>query len=927
MTGLSDQQSTRLTQILDEYLESLEKGEPLDSESLLQQHPDIAPNLQLYFEQIQQLYGAAAAIRRDPLSGPASDESGEEIRKKLGDFTLVREIGRGGMGIVYEAIQESLGRRVALKVLPFASMFSPSQVARFRNEAQAAAQLQHPNIIPVYAIGAEKGIHFFAMPIIDGGSLDVIIHEMKNGGIHEKSKYLQDQIENRGWMNAIIPLGVQAAEALQAAHEVGIVHRDIKPSNLLLDDHGKLWIADFGLARSKLEGSLTRTGELIGTLRYMSPEQAKGKSALVDHRTDIYSLGISLYEVLALQPAILGEDGPGLLRNIEGQEPIRLRKLRRDIPKDLETVLEKAISKERDDRYWTAQEFADDLQRVLEGKPTLARPPGLPSRIARWGVRHKNFVFSATLIGILTIIGLSIGTVLIAIQRSEALDYAKAAQQSAREAQRVVDLLGDYSDELSGIAGSESIRKAMLTESLLYYQKLAEQNVDQPRMQFDVARSMNRSGVLVRELNSASAAVPYLEQAGERFEKLLKAEPNNLAYAREAAINLNTLGLAIGESGELSRGFKILTEAIQRQRLMVVETDMQSKFELAKTLNNAGLLAAQERNRDQADRFYSEARELLGSLWDSKAPAPYRLLLPVVLNNLASMQDAKQASMAIELYRRSIEYQLKLEGELVRSSRLAVTYSNLASLLAKQKEWDEARDTFQLAITSLRRDAEAAPGMKRYRRELATCLNNLALLESDVKNFDLAVEVINEAIEIHHQLLKEDGSDREENEALSNSSLGVSYNNLAKIYEKGAKPIDAAKYYLAGIEFQEKALGHSPGNQRFREYLSRQLFNFAELQRSQKQWSEALTIHQRRIPLWSGFPDKLMVLSSEIAELAGVVELQGGSAREVRACAELAIEALQQAKSAGLSLREDIIKSEPLSILLKYRSLDELVKP
>ena len=131
MTGLSDQQSTRLTQILDEYLESLEKGEPLDSESLLQQHPDIAPNLQLYFEQIQQLYGAAAAIRRDPLSGPGSDESGEEIRKKLGDFTLVREIGRGGMGIVYEAIQESLGRRVALKVLPFASMFSLARSLAF----------------------------------------------------------------------------------------------------------------------------------------------------------------------------------------------------------------------------------------------------------------------------------------------------------------------------------------------------------------------------------------------------------------------------------------------------------------------------------------------------------------------------------------------------------------------------------------------------------------------------------------------------------------------------------------------------------------------------------------------------------------------------------------------------------------------------
>jgi len=239
--------------------------------------------------------------------------------------------------VVYEAEQLSLGRHVALKVLPFAAALDSRQLQRFRNEAQAAAHLHHTNIVPVFGVGCERGVHFYAMQYIEGQTLAQVIADLKSQGAHEKhqaadqslatfdhsqgaltavqcaeatkpSVSLSPQFAASNYFLTVATLAWQAADALEHAHQVGVVHRDIKPANLLLDGWGKLWITDFGLARFHADAGLTLSGDLLGTLRYMSPEQAIGQWVPGDHRTDIYSLGTTLYELLTLKPAFDGDN-------------------------------------------------------------------------------------------------------------------------------------------------------------------------------------------------------------------------------------------------------------------------------------------------------------------------------------------------------------------------------------------------------------------------------------------------------------------------------------------------------------------------------------------------------------------------------------------------------------------------------------------
>jgi serine/threonine protein kinase len=306
---------------------------------------------------------------------------------------MVREVGKGGMGVVYEAEQISLRRRVALKVLPFAATMDPRHLQRFHNEAQAAACLHHTNIVPVFFVGCERGIHFYAMQFIDGQPLSELIRQLR--GLEKKDSRAPaqqplaasqvppegtivagptvgvgsvstpltgDGRRGRDYYRKVAELGVQAAEALDYAHQLGIVHRDIKPANLLLDGRGNLWVTDFGLAHIQHgEANLTLTGQAVGTPRYMSPEQALAKRAVIDHRTDVYSLGVTLYELLALRPVFESEDRQQLLRQIAYEDPVSPRRLDCTIPAELENIVLKAMEKRPQDRYTTAQELADDL--------------------------------------------------------------------------------------------------------------------------------------------------------------------------------------------------------------------------------------------------------------------------------------------------------------------------------------------------------------------------------------------------------------------------------------------------------------------------------------------------------------------------------------------------------------------------------------
>ncbi|MFO0840988.1 MAG: serine/threonine-protein kinase [Gemmataceae bacterium] len=401
-------------QAADEFLRRQRAGERPDVEEYAARYPRAADLLRRVLSSLE-LIG---------LSRPRAGEGCGEppLLGELGDFRLLREVGRGGMGVVYEAEQISLRRRVALKVLPFAATMDARQLQRFHNEARAAAGLHHEHIVPVYGVGCERGVHYFAMQFIDGLTLAEVIARhnaageptsihVAGAGASTARPAATEAPRDAAYFRRVAEWGIQTAEALEHAHALGIVHRDIKPGNLLVDGRGKLWVTDFGLARTAADSNLTMSGDLVGTLRYMSPEQAMARHGLVDHRTDVYSLGTTLYELLSLKPAVGGEDRQEVLRNIAFEEPICPRKIDTRVPVDLETVVLKAMAKDPRERYPTAGELADDLRRVLEDQPVRAKRPGLVRRIGKLARRHKAVVAASTtgLLLALTVLAGSVG--------------------------------------------------------------------------------------------------------------------------------------------------------------------------------------------------------------------------------------------------------------------------------------------------------------------------------------------------------------------------------------------------------------------------------------------------------------------------------------------------------------------------------------
>jgi len=474
----------RVIAAVEAYLTALEAGRAPDRSQFLAGYPqEMAAALADCLDGLELVRSGGLELRAPRLPEPPPS---------LGDFRLIREVGRGGMGIVYEAEQISLRRRVALKVLSLAGGLDARQLQRFRTEAQAAAQLHHTNIAPVYAVGCERGVHYYAMQFIDGPSLAEVIAALRQqvglplAGHDRRSRaairfgepdvtrvagasptaddpstvyraiepadgapkaahtqsdpgVTTDRSEaSLDFWRTTARLGIEVAEALDHAHQQGVVHRDVKPANLLLDGAGHLWVVDFGLARLQSDAGLTMTGDLLGTLRYMSPEQALGSRAVIDHRTDVYSLGVTLYEVLTLTPAFPGDERQDVLRRIVEDDPPAPRSLDPGIPVDLETVVLKAMAKEPAERYATGQDFADDLRRFLEDRAIAARRPTWAQRGRRWLRRHRPLVVSLGAAAALLLVGLVLGVMGYAVEQRHLADEQGHLADEQADARRKV---------------------------------------------------------------------------------------------------------------------------------------------------------------------------------------------------------------------------------------------------------------------------------------------------------------------------------------------------------------------------------------------------------------------------------------------------------------------------------------------------------
>ena len=332
--------------VAEEFVERCRRGESPSVSEYLERYPEHA-------ETIRKLLPAVAMIERlGRVALPQVEvQPARSIPSQLGEFRIVRELGRGGMGVVYEAVQESLGRSVALKVIHQVQL-DAKRLERFHREAQAVARLHHTNIVPIFFVGEHEGLPYYAMQYIRGRGLDAEIDDRR------RDKAPLDG-EHRRYVARI---GIQAAEALQYAHEQGILHRDVKPANLLVDEQQSVWITDFGLAKLAGQDDLTRTGDVIGTLRYLAPEALRGRSG---PENDIYSLGLTLYELVTLNPPFGDVSASELLRQVSESQPTRPRKLDPTIPRDLETIVLKAIAPEPGDRYPTARAAATMICDVL----------------------------------------------------------------------------------------------------------------------------------------------------------------------------------------------------------------------------------------------------------------------------------------------------------------------------------------------------------------------------------------------------------------------------------------------------------------------------------------------------------------------------------------------------------------------------------
>lgn len=754
--------------------------------------------------------------------------------KRFGNYELLHEIARGGMGVVYKARQTTLNRIVALKMIKAGNLADEEEIQRFQAEAEAAAQLDHPGIVPIYEVGKQNAQHFFSMGFVEGQSLD---RKLKDGPLSAKDA-----------ANLIKTI----AEAVQYAHEHHIVHRDLKPANVLIGVDGKPRITDFGLAK-RLSGDsgMTATGQVLGTPSYMPPEQAEGRTETIGAAADVYSLGAMLYALLTGRPPFQAANMMETLRQVCHQEPVSPRDLNASVDKDQETICLKCLEKDPAKRYASAGELAEDLTRYLARKPIFARPIGKPARMLRWCRRNPT---GATVVGLLAILAFAgTGVALYQTemnyrmaelnhQKDEALIEATEQRENAEESFKI----SRESDRKKGIALVEKhkalleaeaafdgyvktvknakllkdprfkgLLKVLLNDALVHYQRFVDAHQDErdPVMRARLAKALYGIGIISAEKGSQDEAIRAFQQAVKIREQLVREDPTVTDHKRLLAVTHNNLGIMYNSTGKRADALTAYRQSLTIWEQVVQEEPTVAKYqsEMARAHNSLGALYAETGKPTEALAAYRTALTIWERLArENPTDTEYQNLQVLSQNNIGHVyRSTGNPSQALATFRQVLKIRQRLTFENPADtdyqSDLATSYNNLGLIYNATRRPADAMNAFRQALKIRERLARENPVVTKYQSELAGSHTNIGIVDSAIGKPVEALAKFQQALKIRKRLALEYPTVTE-----YQSGLATGHNNIGALYSTIGKRAEAITAYLHALTIRKQLARQNP---------------------------------------------------------------------------------------------------------------------
>jgi serine/threonine-protein kinase len=858
MSSSSDARSP-VELLADEFLARCKRGEKPTIKEYCDRHPELADEIRDVFEAVLMVEDLK------PGSSDISGSVGESLSgngkrlEQVGDYRILGEIGRGGMGVVYEAEQQALGRRVALKVLPRSSAGDGSARVRFQREAKAAARMHHTNIVPVFDVGSDGEHLYYAMQLIHGQGLDLVIQDLKRlraqseapsplplsharergegersiaaslvagqfakenlaatdadetgstaayEGSAPSSAMLPGQSDistatsnRQAYFRSVAQIGVQTAAALSYAHGRGIIHRDIKPGNLILDTTGNVWVTDFGLAKTG-DSAMTHTGDILGTVRYMSPERFRGQC---DVRADVYALGMTLYELLTLKPAYASGDRLKLIELIRQTEAASPRSVDAWIPRDLETIVMKAIDKDAKRRYQSADEIGEDLQRFVNDEPIKARRIGSLERFTRWCRRNPAVAGLTAAVLVLMAVGTTL-SVWQAVVATQARNDLAARHVELKEEQAKVQA---RNEELARQQKEVEARFATAQRAIATFHTGVSEDFLLKNAEFKALRTK-----LLKE-----AAGFY-----EDLEKLLagKTDAKSRKLLADGYFQLGELTAKIGDHKEaLAVQRKAL--AVRRNLAAAPGADVETRLDVARSLKVVGYLLRSTGDPARALTAFQEQRDLAAALEAEAPTTAVRAQLAWGHHGIGLvLSDTEKQAEAVKEWQKALAIRQKLAdanpavAELQQA--LALTHYNIGFELAQTGKPAEALTGWRKALAIQQKLADANPAVTGYQSDLARSHHAIGYLLQETRKPAEAVQALQKALAIRQELA-------DANPAVTRfqSDLARSHHSIGAALMQTGKPAEALEANHKALAIRQKLVSANPTNIDFQESLA-----------------------------------------------------------------------------------------------------------